>query len=152
MHQTDEENSGDAVAMVSGEVDGVEDVVVVNGGEVVSMVNGDTHKKGRWSFPPQLEDFDLMSTDIDPAELELMFSDDRWALIRHFQHPSHVYISILADWWRYIWNWNQTALVWESALLGAVGRPVGTSPSLSRGFFLTVWPREMVASSQEMNC
>ena len=79
------------VAMVNGEVDGVEEVAmvnggkevaVVNGGEEVAMVNGDAPNKSRWSFPPELEDFDLVSTDIDPAELELLFSDDRWALIR----------------------------------------------------------------------
>lgn len=60
-------NGGEEVAMVNGEVDGGE----------VAMVNGDAKK--RWSFPPELEDFDLMSSDVDPAELEQMFADDRWA-------------------------------------------------------------------------
>lgn len=31
----------------------------------------------RWSFPPVLDEFDLMETDKDPSELEDMFSDDR---------------------------------------------------------------------------
>ena len=64
-------NGGEAVAMVNGEVDGC---------EVVAMVNGDAGK--RWSFPPLLEDFDLMNSDMDPAELEQLFADDRWALFR----------------------------------------------------------------------
>ncbi|CAI8006001.1 Multiple PDZ domain protein [Geodia barretti] len=59
-------NGGEAVAMVNGEVDGC---------EVVAMVNGDAGK--RWSFPPLLEDFDLMNSDMDPAELEQLFADDR---------------------------------------------------------------------------
>ena len=63
-------NGGEEVAMVNGEVDGGE----------VAMVNGDAKK--RWSFPPELEDFDLMSSDVDPAELEQMFADDRWAPFR----------------------------------------------------------------------
>ena len=44
-------------------------------GEVV-MVNG-THEKARWSFPPVLEDFDLMETEADPADLEQIFADER---------------------------------------------------------------------------
>lgn len=51
-----------------------QEVIAVNGD--VAMVNG-THKKARWSFPPQLEDFDLMETDADPAELEQIFADER---------------------------------------------------------------------------
>ena len=70
-------NGGDEVAMVNGEVDG---------GESVAMVNGGTHKKSRWSFPPELEDFDLMLTEIDPSELEHIFVDDRWALFRLCWH------------------------------------------------------------------
>ena len=44
--------------------------------EEVAMVNG-THEKARWSFPPVLEDFDLMETEADPAELEQIFADER---------------------------------------------------------------------------
>lgn len=31
----------------------------------------------QWTFPPVLEDFDLMESDIDPSQLEDVFSDDR---------------------------------------------------------------------------
>ena len=31
----------------------------------------------RWSFPPELEEFDLMESDADPSELEQMFTDER---------------------------------------------------------------------------
>ena len=75
-------NGGEEVAMVNGEVDGGE----------VAMVNGDAKK--RWSFPPELEDFDLMSSDVDPAELEQMFADDRWAPFRPqplFIHEARTY-------------------------------------------------------------
>ena len=44
--------------------------------EEVAMVNG-THEKARWSFPPVLEDFDLMETEADPADLEQIFADER---------------------------------------------------------------------------
>jgi hypothetical protein len=42
----------------------------------VAMVNG-AHETGRWSFPPVLEDFDLMETEADPADLEQIFADER---------------------------------------------------------------------------
>ena len=58
---------------------------MVNGGEEVAMVNG----RKRWNFPPQLEDFDLMNSDMDPVDLEQTFEDNRWALIRP-QHNSVV--------------------------------------------------------------
>ena len=45
-------------------------------GDVVAMVNGRL-EKSRWSFPPELEEFDLMESDADPTELEQMFADDR---------------------------------------------------------------------------
>ena len=45
----------------------------VVGGEMMS----DALEEGRWNFPPKLEDFDLMKTDIDPSELELTFADER---------------------------------------------------------------------------
>lgn len=35
----------------------------------------------RWSFPPVLEDFDLMSTDVDPSQLEDIFADSRWVTL-----------------------------------------------------------------------
>ncbi len=31
----------------------------------------------RWVFPPVLEDFDLMESDMDPSQLEEIFADDR---------------------------------------------------------------------------
>lgn len=31
----------------------------------------------RWSFPPELEEFDLMESETDPSELEQIFADDR---------------------------------------------------------------------------
>ena len=31
----------------------------------------------RWSFPPVLDQFDLMETDTDPSELEDIFNDER---------------------------------------------------------------------------
>lgn len=31
----------------------------------------------RWSFPPVLDDFNLMESDVDPTDLEAIFSDDR---------------------------------------------------------------------------
>ena len=31
----------------------------------------------QWTFPPVLEDFDLMESDVDPSQLEEIFSDDR---------------------------------------------------------------------------
>ena len=31
----------------------------------------------RWSFPPVLEDFDLMESDVDPSLLEEIFADER---------------------------------------------------------------------------
>ncbi len=34
-------------------------------------------KRKRWSFPPILDDFDLMTTEKDPAELEDIFADQR---------------------------------------------------------------------------
>ncbi len=34
-----------------------------------------------WNFPPTLEDFDLMESDIDPSQLEDMFADDRYVRI-----------------------------------------------------------------------
>ena len=45
-------------------------------GDVIAMVNGRL-EKSRWSFPPELDDFDLMESDADPTELEQMFADDR---------------------------------------------------------------------------
>ena len=35
-------------------------------------------KRKRWSFPPILDEFDLMATEKDPTELEEIFSDERW--------------------------------------------------------------------------
>ena len=34
-------------------------------------------RKKRWSFPPVLDDFNLMESDVDPADLEAIFTDDR---------------------------------------------------------------------------
>lgn len=31
----------------------------------------------RWSFPPVLDDFNLMESDVDPSDLEAIFADDR---------------------------------------------------------------------------
>lgn len=31
----------------------------------------------RWSFPPVLDDFNLMESDVDPTDLEAIFADDR---------------------------------------------------------------------------
>lgn len=31
-----------------------------------------------WKFPPVLEDFDLMESDVDPSELEEIFADERY--------------------------------------------------------------------------
>ena len=71
------------VAMVNDEsdvaiVNGDSDVAMVNGDSDVAMVNGNTQEKNRWSFPPKLEDFDLMKTNIDPSELEMIFLDERY--------------------------------------------------------------------------
>ncbi len=41
------------------------------------MVNNEGGRK-RWSFPPVLDQFDLMETDTDPAELENIFTDERY--------------------------------------------------------------------------
>ena len=30
-----------------------------------------------WSFPPNLDEFNLMDSEVDPAELEAMFTDSR---------------------------------------------------------------------------
>ena len=43
----------------------------------------------RWSFPPVLDEFDLMVTDKDPSELEDIFSDDRYVFYTPF-HQAHV--------------------------------------------------------------
>ena len=38
---------------------------------------GETDAEQRWNFPPVLEDFDLMSSDVDPTQLEEIFEDKR---------------------------------------------------------------------------
>ena len=40
-----------------------------------STVEGDEVQQ--WSFPPKLEEFNLMDSDADPSELEAIFSDER---------------------------------------------------------------------------
>ncbi len=37
----------------------------------------------RWSFPPVLDQFDLMDTETDPTELEAIFTDERYGQFRH---------------------------------------------------------------------
>lgn len=37
----------------------------------------ETESMPAWSFPPVLEDFDLIESDIDPSELEAIFADKR---------------------------------------------------------------------------
>lgn len=37
----------------------------------------ETDTAPRWNFPPVLEDFDLMSSDVDPSQLEEIFEDKR---------------------------------------------------------------------------
>ena len=51
----------------------------------VATVNGEAVNEGetsgqrnRWSFPPMLEDFDLMESEVDPADLEQIFADNRY--------------------------------------------------------------------------
>ena len=49
--------------------------------------------KRRWSFPPVLDDFNLMESEADPTDLEAVFADDRYVLsLTHtslyFQHFS----------------------------------------------------------------
>ena len=36
----------------------------------------------RWSFPPVLDQFDLMDTETDPTELEAIFTDERYSQFR----------------------------------------------------------------------
>ena len=50
---------------------GVDEDAVVENGEVES------EDKRRWSFPPVLDDFNLMESDADPTDLEAIFADDR---------------------------------------------------------------------------
>ena len=59
---------------------GVVEIVDANKGQEEEreeeLEDGQDEKK-RWSFPPLLEEFDLMTTDKDPVELEDIFSDER---------------------------------------------------------------------------
>ena len=50
--------------------------VIENGIDHQVFENGEDGKK-RWSFPPVLDDFNLMESEVDPAELEAIFADDR---------------------------------------------------------------------------
>ena len=53
-----------------------QEVAIVNGEVVKEEEVGEKEKK-RWSFPPEFEDFDLVESDVDPAELEQIFADNR---------------------------------------------------------------------------
>ena len=57
------------------EMAGSEEPVQQNGVSHLSVE--EVGERGRWRFPPVLEDFDLMETEADPDELEIMFHDDR---------------------------------------------------------------------------
>ncbi len=46
----------------------------------------------RWSFPPVLDQFDLMDTETDPTELEAIFTDERYG---QFWPPLYRLISSL---------------------------------------------------------
>ena len=56
-----------------------DDLVAENGVDHKALENGEDKK--RWSFPPVLDDFNLMESDIDPSELEAIFADERCAYI-----------------------------------------------------------------------
>ena len=43
----------------------------------VEEAKGENKAEGRWSFPPVLEEFNLMDSETDPAELEVIFADER---------------------------------------------------------------------------
>lgn len=43
--------------------------------------SGAANRISRWSFPPVLEEFNLMETETGPSELEDIFSDNRYMYI-----------------------------------------------------------------------
>ena len=52
--------------------------VVGNGVETEDGVGEGGAETKRWSFPPVLDDFNLMESDVDPTELERIFADERY--------------------------------------------------------------------------
>lgn len=52
--------------------------IVENGVETEDDMGEGGAETKRWSFPPVLDDFNLMESDVDPTELERIFADERY--------------------------------------------------------------------------
>ena len=74
--QRDEGEEGERVESI-GPRDGAEEEMEGEGLEGMDEEGEGVEEYHRWSFPPQLDEFDLMETDVDPGELELIFEDER---------------------------------------------------------------------------
>ena len=72
----DEGNNGVEMEVKKGEEDSVEVGVKEELDGMETHVKEEEEPR-KWSFPPVLEEFNLMDSDVDPSELEETFADDR---------------------------------------------------------------------------